>query len=124
MLSAYILNQLVNWFKSDENFWLSVEKGEKILIEKTKEKLDSIRTTGFSLDYQQELNGIISSNPRAISVVADGKLKSFIEPSNWPEEVHFMHFRTDFPEFAAAKVIAALKLFPTNGESVLLPVRC
>ena len=133
--SSHILNQMNNWFNNENNIWLSAKEGEKIL-KKAKKNIDYVNAFNLiliiafvlclkysnshpnqiSLDYQQELNRIISFNPPAISVVADGSLKSFIESSNSPKKVHLMHFRTDFPEFTAAKVIDALKLISTDGE--------
>ena len=116
LMSAYILTEMVNWFKSEKNIWLSTKEGNGILLKKTGKKMDSIRTTGISLEYQQELKRILSFNPSAINEIVDNiNFSSYIDSEN-SKKFQEMYIATPAPEFTTAKVIAALKRISPNGE--------
>ena len=114
--SSYILSQMNNWFKNENNVWLSAKEGEAILLANTEQKINSLRATGFSLDYQKALERILSFNLFVIKKMAD-KLKSFIDSSNQEKTLQIMHIISPSPKFTAVKVIESLKhqVISTSG---------
>ena len=111
--SFYIVNEMVNWFKKKENVWLSDEEGEKILIEKTKQQMDSIHESIISQYYQRDL-GRISFNRSAVNEMAV-KLESFVTDSN-VEKIVVKIITSPMPKFTAVKVIEALQIISIDGK--------
>ena len=109
---------MVNWFASEKNCWLSAKEGNEILLEKTVQQMDSIRATGCSLKYKQELKRyFFLFAPSAINEIVDNKkFSSYISSIN-SEKFEIMYRTTQAPEFPTAKVRTALKVILTNGES-------
>ena len=101
--TAYIFNKMVDWFKRKDSIWLSAEEGKELILRKIQEEMDSLHATSLSLDYQRELNKIVSFNKQAIRLTAE-KLKPFIDSSD-----QLLNISTESPKFTAVKVIAALK---------------
>ena len=106
--SCYMVSQMNNWFKRENNLWLSAEEGEKLLIEKTVAKMNSLRATSLSLSYQEELNGILEFNQVAVQEMV-AKLKPFIDRSNYTEALRIVYITTLSPTFTSVKVIDALR---------------
>jgi hypothetical protein len=53
--SAYVMNEMVNWFKREDNVWLSSEEAKKLCFDKTHNIMESIRVNAISIDYQNQL---------------------------------------------------------------------
>ena len=100
--TAYIFNKMVDWFKRKDSIWLSAEEGKELML-RNQEEMDSLRATSLSLDYQRELNKIVSFNKQAIRLTTE-KLKPFTDSSD-----QLLNISTESPKFTAVKVIAALK---------------
>lgn len=112
--SSYILENMLDWFKEENSNWYSSVKGKR-LLKGGKQKMKTFRATSLSLDYQQELNGVLSFNEIAVEKMA-GKLKSFLVPfisesSNLKlKRISVeLHITSSSPELTAVKVFAALK---------------
>ena len=99
--STYILKEMINWFKSGKNVWLSAKEGKNIL-EKAKEKIDLFRATSVSIYYQEQLK-VLEFN----DTVVDGmvfKLEKLLASQD-----KIVRISTSSPKLTAVKVIAAFR---------------
>ncbi|EFX78217.1 hypothetical protein DAPPUDRAFT_320752 [Daphnia pulex] len=53
--SAFVMNEMVNWFKREDNVWLSSEEAKELFLNKTHKIMESIRVNAISIDYQNQL---------------------------------------------------------------------
>nr|CAH0106782.1 unnamed protein product [Daphnia galeata] len=101
--SAYIMNEMINWFKSKKNLWLSSEEAKKLFLNKTKKLMESLRVTAISIDYQKQLKEALEFNDEAI-----GKMKEKLEKLlTSPNKIG--RIATTLTKRTALKVIGALE---------------
>ena len=100
--STYILSQMINWFKREENVWLSAENGKEMLY-KVKEKINLLRLTAVSMDYRKQLNTFLKFNDKTIDKMTE-KLECLLKSSVKMERIY-----SSSPKFSAIQVIAALE---------------
>ena len=118
--SAYISNEMVDWFKRKDNKWLSAEEGEKLFLRKVQEKMDCLRATAVSIDYQKQLSKLLQFNDKAIDEMAI-KLSEMLASS----AQKMVRLSTLSPNLTAIKAIAALgteRLKEYNKEDSYLVV--
>ena len=53
--SAYVMNEMVNWFKRENNVWLSSGEAKELFLNKIQKIMDLIRVNEISMDYQHQL---------------------------------------------------------------------
>ena len=101
--SAYILNEMVDWFKRKNNTWLSAEEGDKLFTKKVEEKMDCLHATAVSIDYQKQLKLVLECNDKVVDEIAT-KLTKILRSS----AQKMVRISTSSPNLTAVKVIAAL----------------
>ena len=111
----YILCQMVDWFKRTENVWLTGEEGEKIILDKTEQKLDSIRTTALTMHYKDELKAFLSFNNEEIKKRSD-ELKTFLMDRSNSEKLQLVNIKSSSPIFTAVKVIQVIGCISTDDK--------
>jgi hypothetical protein len=97
-------NAMLDWFKNKDSRWMTSEEGIRILKD-VKNKVDQIRVT-ILMDYANQINQIAECNDTAAQEMSE-KLKPFLESSN---NLKINYISTDWSDFTAVKVIAAIKL--------------
>ena len=97
-------NTMLDWFTKED--WMTSEEGIRIL-EDFKNKVDKIRAS-ILLDYQNQINQIAECNDAATQEMSQ-KLQPFLTSSN---DLKINYITTDWPDFTALKVIAAIKSLP------------
>ena len=73
--SSYILEKMLNSFKEKESKWYSFEKGKQMLQAGGK-KMESLRVTALSINYQEHLNYTIEFNENEIQLRDGQQTKS------------------------------------------------
>ena len=73
--SSYILEKMLNSFKGKESKWYSSEKGKQMLQAGGK-KMESLRVTALSINYQEHLNYTIEFNENEIQLRDGQQTKS------------------------------------------------
>ncbi len=107
--SAYVFNEMLDWFKYPKSEWMTLEDG-KNLLERTKNKMESIRVATTSTEYLNELQKILEFNNDTVCGMAE-KLESFLQHSS----NKLVRITSPIPKCTAAKVIAALKKLPKRN---------
>ena len=108
--SAYVMNEMINWFKREDNVWLSSEEAKKLFLNKTQILMESIRVNEISIDYQKQLKKDLMElefNTEAIQVMTE-KLRPLLLESNSSSVI----IGTESPQHTAVKLVAAIKTFP------------
>ena len=95
---------MLDWFKKKDSRWMTSEEGIRILKD-VKNKVDQIRVS-ILMDYANQINQIAECNDTAAQEMSE-KLKPFLESSN---NLKINYISTDWSDFTAVKVIAAIKL--------------
>jgi hypothetical protein len=101
--SDFILRNLLDWFKKKESKFLSSGEGKNIL-ENGKEKMESLRVTAISIDYQKQLREVLEFNDKAI----EGMKEKLTQLLTSPDRIG--RITTPLPKRTAVKVIAALEM--------------
>ena len=78
--SSYILEKMLNSFKGKESKWYSSEKGKQMLQAGGK-KMESLRVTALSINYQEHLNYTIEFHENEIQEMVN-KLNPFLDSLN------------------------------------------
>ena len=108
--SDYVMNEMVNWFKREDNVWLSSEEAKTLFLDKTQTLMESIRVNEISIDYQKQLKKDLMElefNTEAIQVMTE-KLRPLLLESNSSSVI----IGTESPQHTAVKLVAAIKTFP------------
>ncbi|KAI9560898.1 hypothetical protein GHT06_011852 [Daphnia sinensis] len=104
-VSNELLIKMLNWFKEKSATTLSSGQAES-LLKKTKEMMRSLRATGASIDYRNQLCKYIKFNQDAIDNMTE-KLKPFLYLSTLRKKV--LRIATDSPKCTAIKIVQSLK---------------
>lgn len=118
LLSQNFLKEMLDWFKGTEA-WMPSQHGKDIL-NGGKRKLESLRFTSISFDYQEELANILQFNQDAIIKMVK-KLYCFDENFLFllDSSSKVMRITSELRECTAAKVIAAFKFISEHqGQEV------
>ncbi|XP_046457772.1 uncharacterized protein LOC124204695 isoform X2 [Daphnia pulex] len=100
-------NTMLDWFKNKDSQWMTSDEGIRILAD-IQEKVDQSRRSVL-IDYGNQINKIAEITDTATQEMAE-KLKPFLASSDKLENINYI--RTDWPDFTALKVIAAIKTLP------------
>jgi hypothetical protein len=63
--SDFILRKMLDWFKKPKSTFMTSEEGTNI-FEEGEKKMQSLRVTAISIDYQKQLNKVLEFNEEAI----------------------------------------------------------
>ena len=102
--SSYILEKMLNSFKGKESKWYSSETGKQ-MIQAGGKKMESLRVTALSINYQEHLNYTLEFHENEIQEMVN-KLNPFLDSLN---NNQVATVTTPLPEFTAVKIIAAIK---------------
>ncbi|XP_046644473.1 uncharacterized protein LOC124329458 [Daphnia pulicaria] len=108
--SAFVMNEMVNWFKRKDNVWLSSQEARTLFLDKTKNIMESIRVNDLSIDYQNQLKKDLMGlefNNDSILVMTEKLGRLFKDTSN-----SVIVIGSDSPQHTAVKFIAAIKTLP------------
>ncbi|EFX87117.1 hypothetical protein DAPPUDRAFT_97395 [Daphnia pulex] len=108
--SAYVMNEMVNWFKRKDNIWLSSKEARTLFLDKTKNIMESIRLNDLSIDYKNQLKKDLMGlefNNNSIKFMTDKLKPLFKDTSN-----SVITIGSESPRHTAVKLIAAIKTLP------------
>jgi hypothetical protein len=108
--SAYVMNEMVNWFKRKDNVWLSSEEAKKLFLDKTHKIMESIRLNAISIDYQNQLKKDLMDlefNNDSFQIMTEKLEPLFKDTSN-----SVITIGSESPQHTAVKFIAAIKTLP------------
>jgi hypothetical protein len=108
--SAYVMNEMVNWFKRKDNIWLSSQEARTLFLDKTKNIMESIRLNDLSNDYQDQLKKDLMGlefNRDSIQIMTEKLELLFKDTSN-----SVIVIGSESPQHTAVKFIAAIKTLP------------
>ncbi len=108
--SAFVMNEMVNWFKRKDNVWLSSEEAKELFLDKTKNIMESIRVNAISIDYQNQLRRDLMGlefHSDSIQIMTEKLGRLFKDTPN-----SIIIIGSKSPQHTAVKLIAALKRFP------------
>ncbi|XP_046457768.1 uncharacterized protein LOC124204693 [Daphnia pulex] len=108
--SAFVMNEMVNWFKREHNIWLSSEDAKELFLNKTHKIMESIRVNAISIDYQDQLRKDVMGlefNKNSIEFMTEKLKRLFKDTSS-----SVITIGSDSPQHTAVKFIAAIKTLP------------
>jgi hypothetical protein len=108
--SAFVMNEMVNWFKRKDNIWLSSQEAKKLFLDKTKNIMELIRLNDLSNDYQHQLKKELMGlefNRDSIQIMTEKLEPLFKDISN-----SVIVIGSESPQHTAVKFIAAIKTLP------------
>jgi hypothetical protein len=109
--SAFVMNEMVNWFKRKDNIWLQTsEEAKKLFLDKTKNIMESIRVNAISIDYQNQLKKDLMDlefNRDSIQIMTEK-----LEPLFKHTSSSLINIYSESPQHTAVKLIAAIKAIP------------
>nr|CAH0106739.1 unnamed protein product [Daphnia galeata] len=105
--SDFILRKMLDWLKKKESTFITSEEGKKI-FEEGEKKMESLRVTAISIDYQKQLKEALKFNVEAIGKMKKKLMQLLTSPNR------IGRITTPLPKRTAVKVIGALEKFKSE----------